>query len=818
MNLLAAQWFQQKDWQPHAFQQATWKHIAKGKSGLLNAPTGFGKTMAVWFGVLAHYYEKTNPPSSDKRKERKLHCLWITPLRALSKEIHSATDTVSNELGLDYRIGLRTGDTLASERKKQKTTPPNALITTPESVHIMLATKGYVDYFGELSIIVVDEWHELMGSKRGVLVELALSRLKALNPKLIIWGISATIGNLKEAKNILLGNVNTGVLVRADIDKKIEVHTILPDTLEKFPWAGHMGLSLAEKVLPLIRQGRSTLLFTNTRAQAEIWYHHLLSLSPELAGVMALHHGSLSQELRNWVEEALHDGILKLVVCTSSLDLGVDFRPVDTVIQVGSPKGIARFLQRAGRSGHQPGALSTIYFLPTHSLEIMEGASLKYAVSKKMVEDRIPFIRSFDILIQYLLTLAVSEGFNATIIFEEVIKTHCYQSISREEFDDCLLIILKGGKTLDAYDEFYKLEKVGEIYKVTDKRIALRHRLSIGTIVSDAMMQVKFLRGTYLGSIEEWFISRLKPGDTFWFSGRSLELVRVKHMQVLVRASQKKRGAIPSWMGGRFPISVNLGAALRHIFKEVHSPDEENKSLEVRFLAPLFDTQSRKSYLPKENELLIEYIQTKYGHHLFIYTFEGKFVHEGMAAVLAYRLSKIKPLTFSIATNEYGIELLSDETIPISDDILAALFSLQRLHEDIQHGINTTEMARRQFREIAGISGLVFKGYPKNQLKARHLQANAGLFFSVFEDYEKDNLLLRQAYDEVFTFQLEISRMYAAFQRIATHKIVLKTLKSLSPFSFPLFTESFRQKYSNEDWRSRIEKIKRQLEQDDYYH
>jgi len=813
MNELAEHWFEQKQWEPYDFQRETWEQMAKGKSGLLNAPTGFGKTMAVWFGVLEHYYLKTEPELKDKRKKNKLHCLWITPLRALSKEIHNATNQVSNDLGIDYRIGLRTGDTLVTERNKQKTNPPHALITTPESVHIMLATNGYTDYFEKLSVIVIDEWHELMGSKRGVLIELALSRLKALNPKLMIWGISATIGNLKQAKSILLGNNNAGTLVRAELDKRIRVQTILPDTLENFPWAGHMGLKLAEKVLPLIQSGNSTLLFTNTRAQAEIWYHHLLSIAPDLAGVMALHHGSLSQEIRNWVENALHEGTLKVVVCTSSLDLGVDFRPVDTVIQVGSPKGVARFLQRAGRSGHQPGALSTIYFLPTHSLEIMEGASLKYAVAKGMVEDRYPFIRSFDVLIQYLVTLAVSEGFKPEIIFSEVVKTHCFESISREEFDDCLLLILKGGRTLDAYEEFHKVEIEDGLYKVKDKKIALRHRLSIGTIVSDSMMQVKFLSGKYLGSIEEWFVSRLNPGDTFWFSGRNLELIAVKYMQVIVRTSTKKKGKIPSWMGGRFPISANLGAALRHTFKEVHYKSEEKKSPEIQFLQPLFNEQSRRSYLPKENELLLEYVNTKYGYHLFVYPFEGKFVHEGMAAVLAYRLSKIKKSTFSIATNEYGIELLSDEPIPISQDILGELFSTKDLHLDIQRGINTIEMARRQFREIAGISGLVFKGYPGKQIKTKHLQANSGLFFSVFEDYDKDNLLLRQAYDEVFTFQLEIVRMTAAFQRIETHNRVLKVLHNLTPFSFPLFTESFREKYSNEDWLSRIEKIKKQLEE-----
>ncbi len=813
MNSLAAHWFELKKWEPYAFQQATWQQMGKGQSGLLNAPTGFGKTMAIWFGVLTHYYLQQEPKFSKGKRKSKVHCLWLTPLRALSQEIHKATNEVSEDLGLDYTIGLRTGDTSSSERKKQQTSSPHALITTPESVHLMLATKGYPLYFEDLSIIIIDEWHELMGSKRGVLVELAISRLKAICPKLMIWGISATIGNLKQAKTILLGKDNIGRLIRASLNKRIQINTILPDTLEKFPWAGHLGLKLAEKVLPLIQNGKSTLLFTNTRAQAEIWYQHLLNLAPELAGVMALHHGSLSAELRNWVEAALHEGILKVVVCTSSLDLGVDFRPVDTVIQVGSPKGVARFLQRAGRSGHQPGALSTIYFLPTHSLEIMEGASLKYAVSKGMVEDRLPFIRSFDVLIQYLVTLAVSEGFEADRIFNEVINTHCFESITRKEFDECLLLITKGGRTLHAYDEFYKVEKIDHLFKVTRKKVALQHRLSIGTIVNDAMIQVKFLNGKYLGTIEEWFVSRLKLGDTFWFSGRSLELVSVNYMQIFVKTSQKKKGAIPSWMGGRLPISANLGASLRHTFNEVHAKSEKKKSFEVQFLKPLFEEQRTHSYLPKENELLIENIHTKYGHHLFIYPFEGKFVHQGMAAVLSYRLSQLKSATFSIATNEYGIELLCDEAIPISEATLAGLFSTESLHKDIQKGINTTEMARRKFREIAGISGLVFKGYPNRQIKTKHLQANSGLFFSVFEDYDAENLLLKQAYDEVFTFELEIARMYAAFHRIETHRKVLKVLDRLSPFSFPIFAESFRERYSNENWQERIEKIKQQLEQ-----
>jgi ATP-dependent helicase Lhr and Lhr-like helicase len=807
MNRLAEDWFEFKGWKPYPFQRNAWKAIEQGYSGLLNAPTGCGKTYAIWFGIIQDYMKQR---IKDKKKTSGLHCLWITPLRALSKEILNATTRVSEDLELPYHIGLRTGDTTAAERAKQKKKSPEALITTPESVHIMMATKGYPDLFENLEFVVVDEWHELMGSKRGVLVELALALLKKINPALKIWGISATIGNINEAKEILLGTAHPReTLIRASIPKKTIIETILPDTLDKFPWSGHLGIKLSDKILPVIEASNSTLIFTNTRSQAEIWYQHLLYIQPDLAGAIALHHGSLGEEIRQWVEQALHDGILKAVVCTSSLDLGVDFRPVDTVVQIGSAKGVARFLQRAGRSGHYPGATSKIYFLPTHSLEIMEGSALRYAAQHDMIESRIPHIRSFDVLIQFMVTLAVSDGFNADDLFEQVKQTHCFSSITRDEFDECVLLITQGGKMLEAYDEFHKVVLEDGLYKVTNRRVAMRHRLSIGAIVSDAMMQVKFLGGKYLGSIEEWFISRLKPEDNFWFAGRNLELVMVKDMAAIVRASNKKKGIVPSWMGGRLPLSSYLTEALRHKLKEAKG---QEKDRELTFLQPLFDEQERRSYLPSENELLIEKIITKEGCHVFFYPFDGKFVHEGMAAIIAYRLGRIRPFSFSIAMNDYGFELLSDQDIPIEDAVVEELFSLENLSADIAGSINTTEMARRKFRDIAGIAGLVFQGFPGKQVKARHLQANSGLFFKVFQDYEKDNLLLRQAYEEVYDFQLEIVRMRQAFERISTHRIIIRQPEFLTPFAFPIFAEIFREKFSNESLEDRMNKVKAQIE------
>lgn len=805
MNDIASAWFALHHWTPHAFQQKTWDAMAKDRSGLLNAPTGFGKTYAIWFGLLEHYYRQ-----QKAAPKQRIHTLWITPLRALSKEIYKAAYRVSDELGLDYDVQLRTGDTPTATRQRQKQKPPHALITTPESVHLMLASKDYHDYFSGLAFVVVDEWHELLGSKRGVLTELALSRLKAICPKLKIWGISATIGNLEEARDILLGPENKGILIRAALHKEIQMETLFPDTLEKFPWSGHLGVHMVQKVLPLIYAYRSTLLFTNTRSQAEIWYQKLIEADPDLSGQIAMHHGSLSEEIRNWVEEALHSGRLKAVVCTSSLDLGVDFRPVDCVVQIGSPKGVSRFMQRAGRSGHRPDAVSRIYFLPTHSLEIMEGAALRYALHEKRYEQRQPYIRSFDVLLQYMVTLAVSEGFTPDQLYREVKSTHCFASISPEEFNECLLMITQGGNSLQAYEEFHKVVIENGFYKVVSRKVAMRHRLSIGAIVSDPMIQVKFRKGNYLGSIEEGFISRLKPGDSFWFSGRLLELVRVKDMQVLVKPSSAKKGVVPSWMGGRFAISTDFAMALRHTFSLIRQRGKQPE--ELRYLKPLFDRQREVSSIPREDELLVEYTTTKMGHHLFVFPFEGKLVHEGMAAVIAYRLSSIHKATFSMATNEYGFELLSDTAFDIPKAIDEGLFSPENLANDIRHGINVGEMARRRFRDIAGIAGLVFQGFPGKPQKTKHLQANSGLFFSVFSDYDPGNLLLREAYDEVYDFQLEYARMFTAFTRMAEHRIMLETPERLTPFAFPVFAESFREKYSNEDWQSRLEKLRKSLE------
>ncbi|MES2108495.1 MAG: ligase-associated DNA damage response DEXH box helicase [Bacteroidota bacterium] len=823
-------WYQKKNWEQFPFQLEMEATYLAGFSGLLNAPTGSGKTFALFLPFLADFINK-HPDTYNTKADNGLLMLWITPLRALTNDIRKAMQEVCDELGFPWRIMTRTGDTSAAEKQALKRKLPEVLLTTPESLHLMLAQKEYPKVFKGLEVVVIDEWHELLGTKRGVQVELGLSKLKVLGEqnisdlkshisRLKIWGISATIGNLEEAAQVLLGNnfpEERIKMVRANLNKKLLIKSIIPENVENYSWAGHIGLKLLPQVMELVAQSKTTLIFTNTRSQSEIWYHAILDNYPEYAGIMAMHHGSLDNELRNWVEAALHAEALKVVVCTSSLDLGVDFRPVDTVVQVGSPKGVARFMQRAGRSGHAPGEVSKAYFVPTHSLELLEGAALKQAIKEGIFESRDPMLLTMDVLIQYMVTLAVSEGFRADELFAEVKGTFAFADITRKEFNQLLDFITTGGKTLAEYDEFLKVEVENGLFKVNSRRVAMRHRLSIGTITSEVSIRVRWLSGGSLGTLEESFISKLKPGDNFWFAGQSLEFVRIKEMSAYVRKSTKKKGLIPSWAGGRMPLSSQLSAMFRVKLDEVAhgiAADEE-----VLALRPLFDLQAQLSHLPQSHEFLIESFKSREGHHLLFYPFEGRLVHEGMASLFAYRISKIKPASFSIAMNDYGFELLTDEDIPIEqvlEDI--SFFSIDNLIDDIQSSLNANEMARRRFRDIAHIGGLVFTGYPGQPVKNKHLQASTSLLFEVFSEYEPDNLLVRQAYNEALAFQLEEFRLRMALQRIVTQNIILKVIERPTPFAFPIMVDSLgRERLTTETMEERIAKMARQYGADEVW-
>ena len=796
------QWFESQNWKVQAFQKKCWKAYAQGKSGMLHAPTGSGKTYALWGGIVEEMSKYKTPPKG-------FHALWITPLRALGVEIQKATQKMLSDFNPELKVGLRTADTPQSQRNKLLKDPPFGLVSTPESVHVLLANKEHQKYFKQLKVVVVDEWHELLGSKRGVQVELALAYLRSIIPDLRVWGISATIGNKKVAREVLLGHTENFTVIEAKIKKKIKVHSLLPKTMERFPWRGHLGIHLVPQVVKIIKKNKSTLIFTNTRAQCEIWFHRLLDIAPDLAGSIAMHHGSIDKKIRLWVEESLRNKAIKVVVCTSSLDLGVDFSPVENCIQIGSPKGIGRFIQRAGRSGHQPKTGSSIYFLPTHAMELIESVALQNGIKNQQIEDRIPYLNCYDVLIQFLMTLAVGKGFDPKKIYPVVRSSFCFQTLDQERWQWILNFLIRGSQSLEQYDEYKKLilDENGFL-KAANKTIALRHRLSMGTIVSGNDLKIRYRKGGYLGSIEEWFISKLNPGDTFAFSGKILELIRIQKMEVIVKKSKSKQAKIPAWMGGRISFSAHLSDLLKKALFE----DQNKKTREFQSLLPVFEQQKKESIVPKPDELLIERFETREGIHTLFYPFEGYAIHEAMASLIAYRISLITPISFSMSFNDYGFELLSDQAFSPDTFLDNDLFTSEHIFDDLAKSINVSEMARRRFRDIAVISGLVFQGYPNKPIKSKHLQSGSQLFFEVFKDYEPDNLLYQQAIEETFDHGIERGRIQLVFEELEQKTIIWKNCSQPTPFSFPLITDRIRSKLSSENVEDRIKKMYLQLD------
>lgn len=807
-------YFKQKGWTPFPFQIQAWKDYLDGKSGLLNAPTGSGKTYALWFGVLLNYIQN-NPSDWKTPKKNGIQLIWVTPLRALAQDLQKAMQEACDGLGVPWTVAVRNGDTDAKTRARFQRNPPECLITTPETLHILLSQKDPEALYQNLRCVVVDEWHELVGNKRGVQIQLALAYLQAkCSHPFMRWAISATLGNLQEAASTLLGHELPLHIIKANLQKEIRLQSIFPEEIEKYPWSGHLGLRLVDQVIETIEGGKSVLLFTNTRSQTEMWYQKILEIRPDWAGWMAMHHGSLDSSIRNWVENALHEGILKVVVCTSSLDLGVDFRPVDRVIQIGSPKGVSRFVQRAGRAGHQPGLPSVVFFVPTNALELIEAAALRTAIEAEDLESQYPTALPYDVLIQFLVTLAVGEGFEPQALFQIVQKTKSFEQLSSEEYQWILEFITKGGSSLGSYDEFLKVVvEVDGMYRVKNKKIAMKHRLSMGTIVSDVSMKVKFKNGAYLGSVEEYFIAKLKVGDRFYFAGRNLELLYVKGLDAVVQVTTKKANQVVSWMGARMSLSSKLAQQIREIFKFYNQGIIHSE--EVRRVLPILDLQQQLSLVPDNHTFLIESLQTREGYHLFFYPFEGRMVHELLSALLAYRIAQRFPISFSMAMNDYGFELFSDVRVDIEELLEEDLFSLAHLEEDILHCINESELSKRKFREIASIAGLVFQGYPGKPTSFKHIQANSGLLFQVFEDYDPENLLLKQARAEALNQQMEQEMFVEAVRKINGQSIQVRYPSQFTPFSFPILVDRLsRTSLSSESVEDKIAKILTQMDLD----
>jgi len=801
-------WFAQRGWRPLPFQREVWRRYLAGESGLLHTPTGSGKTLAALGGPLLEALAAPVAPKPRRGATRSLRLLWITPLRALASDTARALREPCAELGLDWQVGLRTGDASAREKRMARAGQVDALVTTPESLALLLSYPDSAERLRSLRCVVVDEWHELLGNKRGVLLQLGLARLRALAPSLRVWGLSATLGNLEQARDVLLPTQPQAAIVSGARPRRLTLETLLPDQGERFPWAGHLGLSQLPRVLQSLMAARTSLLFTNTRAQAELWHQALAAVWPEEAATLALHHGSLDPALRSAAEQGLRAGTLRCVVATSSLDLGVDFPAVDQVLQLGSPKGVARLLQRGGRAKHRPGESGHVVCVPTHALELAEYAAARRALAHGEIEARLPPRLCLDVLAQHCVSCALGGGFHADALFAEVRGTDAFAMLDAAHWQGVLDFIVQGGAALANYPDFHKVVRDEDgRYRVVDRRVALRHRLSIGTITSDGSVRVRFLRGGDLGSVEEQFVGRLRRGDRFQFAGRLLELVRLEDMTAYVRLAKGGDGSVPRWMGGRLPLSDTLGREMEAV---LGTPDD---APELRALAPLLQLQGRLSALPAPGRLLAECVRTREGTHLFLYPFAGRQVHEGLAALLALRWGRQQPNSFDYASNDYGLVLSPAQDVTPDAGLLHALLAPAGLFEDLRESLNLAELARRQFREIARVAGLLVPALPgRTPRSQRQLQASAGLLHDVLRRFDPDHLLLQQAEREVLSGQLELGRLAATLEDCAQRDLHLCMPASLTPLSFPLWAERSRGQLSTEDWRARVMRAAAQLE------
>ena len=812
--------------EPLDFQLAALKAAQSGAGGLIQVPTGSGKTLAVTAAPIAALHrEAQRAQGRGMPLPPGLRVLFITPLRALSRDTERAIRRALNALAESTEtaaapsspitVECRTGDIPASRRSRQLAAMPHILITTPESLSLLLARPESGKIFACLSTVIVDEWHELLSTKRGTQTELGLARLRSLRPGIQTWALSATIGNPSEAARAACGIRCSPAVIRSSITRPVTIEIIAPpdaETSGALPWSGHLGTAMLPALLRRLDISSPALIFTNTRKVAERWYLELLGTPGIPHRRIALHHGSIDRALRTEIEEGMRCGRISWVIATSSLDLGIDFAPVENVVQIGSPKSIARLIQRAGRSAHQPGRSSRILFIPTHALELLEIHAARRALQRDLIEPRIPLKKPLDVLCQHLVTLACGEGFRADQLFCELQSTAAYSELSRDEFQWVLNFVAEGGSSLKSYDHYRKIHCAEGLWRVRDAKIARIHRISIGTIAGNSMVRVAFTNGRRLGEVEEPFISALRKGDTFSFAGRSLELVMIRDMTAYVRSAGRLTRRTPAWPGGALPYSASLAEQLREFLskaaREAITPDTP-KTVD-QAAADIIEAQRRLCALPDENQVLAEILTARGARHLFLFPFEGRAVHDGLASLFTHRLAARRPGSFAVTTNDYGLQIESAVDFPFAEELAEpALFACDRLKEELGEAANIHELARRSFRGIARVSGLIFSGYPGAQRSTRTLQAGAGLLYDVFCRHEPENLLLRQAHTEVFHTHFNARRLTGVMRRIAASTLLIRETERPSPLAFPLLVDQLTQSRSSLSIQERVARIRR---------
>ncbi len=802
--LFTQTWLESKGWQAHSFQKEAWQSYDKGEHRLIHLSTGFGKTYAAILRALDHLAAQKR--ASQEKRPSGVKILYLSPLRALGNDLKTNIELPIKDLNLPLKVATRTGDTSTTERARLKERPPDILITTPESLNLMLTSDRFREYFEHLECLVVDEWHELMASKRGVQVQLALQHLLSLAPRCRVTGLSATLGNPHEAAKALVGPKNPITVISGPVKREFDVECLRPDSLDGFPWAGHLGLIMVEKVTELMDPNSTTLYFTNTRSQAERWYSELKESLGDEAHLIGLHHSSIERQAREDIEKGLKEGTLPYVVCTSSLDLGVDFPKVDRVFQIGSAKSISRFLQRAGRSQHRPGGIPTITFVPTHALELFEFMAVQRAIERGH-QEKIDVPKScFDVLIQHIQTLALAEGLDEEQAYQEIVATTTFEELTRDQFQQAIEFLTTGG-CLKSYDSYQKLKEFKGRHYLANKEVVRTHRLNMGTITSDPVITVQYVRGSRLGTVEENFVSKLKKGSVFNFAGKTLKYVMLKDLKLYVKKASANEAITPVWQGGKLPLSDLLTFELRDLLEDLSRGELKHDLLAL--LAPVIQAQERLSVFPKKDELLVETCETREGHHTFLYPFAGRLVHEGLAALMSMRLSKKLKETFSFSVNEYGLEILGPSGLVLTESDLRQALGPQNLLVDMEKSLGSSGLAKRQFKEIAQVSGLV----PQNQMGKRrtlkNLQSSTSLLFDVFERYEAKNLLYQQSLQEVKVYQFQEERMKNTLKRLEESHLIYRLTPYPGPLGFPLVIERMAATVSGNSLKERIEKLKK---------
>jgi ATP-dependent Lhr-like helicase len=788
-----ADWFARRGWTPHAYQLSLLHAGARGESCLLIAPTGGGKTLA---GFLPSLVELSQARPASAPAPRRLHTLYVSPLKALAVDIHRNLTAPVEEMGLDIRVETRTGDTPQAKRRRQRRLPPDLLLTTPESLALLLSYADAPQLFAHLRAVVVDEAHALAGNKRGNLLALGLARLARLAPGSRVTGLSATVAHPQALAQWLASGGRAVRIVRGEAPKRLEGNIL--EAAERMPWAGHMALYALPEVYTAIKRHRTTLVFVNTRAQAELVFQGLWRLNDDGLAI-ALHHGSLAPEQRRKVEAAMGRGDLRAVVATSSLDLGVDWAAVDLVVQVGAPKGASRLIQRIGRANHRLDEPSRALLVPANRFEVLECRAALDAMRAGTLDGDPPAgpgarPGGLDVLAQHLMGSACARPFRADDMYAEAASAAPYAALTRPEFDAVLNFVATGGYALAAYAQWHRLRQDGMgAWKVAAPQFVRRYRMNVGTIVESPMLKVRLRRGPFLGEVEEHFAQFLAPGDSFVFAGRLLRFDCIReHVVECSPAAAGGEPKVPAYAGGRLPLTTQLAERVRGMLADRASWRELPEPV-----AEWLRMQEWRSELPPKDGLLVEAFprgdRGREKHFLVAYCFEGRNAHQTLGMLLTRRMERLGLMPLGFVATDYVIAAWSLKPARRGD--VPALFDEDMLGDDLEAWMDESSMLKRCFRNVAVIAGLIERRHPGEEKTGRQVTFNSDLIYDVLRKHDPGHVLLRATRADAASGLTDVARL-ARFLKRVNGRIVYRALERVTPLALPVLLEIGREEVS----------------------